>query len=285
MLIKFPVLQKDQSLLTADIPFAHYRQETLIDKRTCFIREHMILFVLKGHKLIHFNDKTIKVSPGNIILLKRGFYVMSEFVEEGLNYEALLVFFTDEFLKKFLHTHQLAAVVGATGTGDYFSLPANDLLDAFKLQYVQYFLQPVDGLEAILQLKLQELFLLLLAGPRRQELLVFLQGIAFSRPLDISYIVRQHLFQPLTLEELAKLSGRSLASFKRDFQQQYQCPPRKWINAQRLAHAKTLLEHTDQQVAEVATACGYENVPHFIRMFRQEFGCTPGFARAKKAIL
>ncbi len=284
MLIKFPTLQKDQSLLSADIHFAHYRQETLIDKRTCFVREHMILFVLEGHKLIHTKDKTIKVSPGNIILLKRGFYIMSEFVPEGLKYEALLIFFTDEFLKKFLHMHQLAGASAATGEG-YFSLPANELLDAFKVQYVQYFVRPVDGLEAILQLKLQELFLLLLAGPRRSDLLAFLQGLVFSQPLDIGYVVKQYLFQPLTLEELAKLSGRSLASFKRDFKQLYRSSPRKWINEQRMAFAKTLLLHTDKQVAEVATECGYENVPHFIRMFRQEFGTTPGDIRSKKAIL
>jgi AraC-like DNA-binding protein len=269
MLIKFPVLQKEQSLITTDIPFARYRQETLIDKRSCFVREHMILFVLKGHKLIHMPGETLKVSPGNILILKRGFYLMSEFVEEGLNYEAFLVFFTDEFLKKFLHQHGLTTDA-TTARSNYFPLPANELLEAFKMQYLQYFSQPLEGLEAIMQLKLQELFLLLLAGPQRTELLAFLQSFVYATPLDIGFVVREHLFQPLTLEELAKLSGRSLASFKRDFQQLYQCAPRKWINEQRLAHARTLLEHTGKQVAEVALECGYENVPHFVRMFRRK---------------
>jgi transcriptional regulator GlxA family with amidase domain len=148
-----------------------------------------------------------------------------------------------------------------------------------------YFGKTVAGLENILQLKLQELLLLLLAGSHKKQVLNFLQNIAFGQPLDIDYIVRKHLFQPLTLEELAKLSGRSLASFKRDFQQQYQSSPKKWINDQRLEHARMMLHHSNKQVSEVAMECGFDNVPHFIRIFKQKYGTTPNSARTKNAII
>jgi AraC family transcriptional regulator, exoenzyme S synthesis regulatory protein ExsA len=39
------------------------------------------------------------------VLLKRGIYALCEFVPDGLDYEALLIFFTDDFAKKFLHIH------------------------------------------------------------------------------------------------------------------------------------------------------------------------------------
>jgi AraC-like DNA-binding protein len=115
--------------------------------------------------------------------------------------------------------------------------------------------------------------------------LTFLQSITFGQPLDVEYIVRKHLFQPLSIEELAKLSGRSLASFKRDFQQQFQCAPKKWINDQRLEHARMMLHHSHKQVSEVAMECGFENIPHFIRIFKQKYGVTPNGARAKNAII
>jgi AraC-like DNA-binding protein len=218
------------------------------------------------------------------MIMKRGIYAMSEFVPDGLNYEALLLFFTDEFLKKFLHSYHLTTAQ-APETASHVVIPTNELLDGFKTQFMGYFGQRVDGLETILHLKLQELLLLLLAGPHKQSVLTFLQSIAFGQPLDIDYIVRTHLFQPLSLEELSKLSGRSLASFKRDFQHKYQCPPKKWINEQRLAHARMLLQHTDKQVSEIALECGFENIPHFIRIFKQEYGTTPNTHRAKKAIV
>lgn len=274
----------DDVLQTATMPVARHKLTVSSSRRTNFITTHTLLFVIDGHKLLHFGDHTHVAEAGHVMLIKRGVYTMSEYIPEGLNYEALLLFFTDEFLKKFLHSYQLSATAAST-SASYLVIPTNELLDNFKNQFLGYFGKKIDGLDNILQLKLQELLLLLLAGPQQQQVLAFLQGIAFGGPLDIDYIVRTHLFQPLSLEELAKLSGRSLASFKRDFQQKFRCSPKKWINEQRLAHARMLLQHTDKQVSEIAIECGFENIPHFIRIFKQEYGITPNTDRAKRAIV
>lgn len=287
MLSRFPTLateKNDHVLQSATMPFARFKQAATAHKRTNFITEHTLLFVIQGHKLMHFEDYTHTANPGHLMLMKRGIYTMSEFIPEGVMYEALLLFFTDDFLKKFLHTYHLTTVQAAP-VPSHLVIPSNELLDSFKMQFLDYFGKTINGLDTILQLKLQELLLLLLAGPHRQQVLAFLQSIVFGQPLDIDYIVRTHLFQPLSLEELAKLSGRSLASFKRDFQQLYNSSPKKWINEQRLAHARVLLQHTDKQVSEIAMECGFENVPHFIRIFKQEYGITPNSDRAKKAIV
>ena len=287
MLLRFPssFSQSDPDVLQfGDIPFARYRQATAAGKRTSFITEHTLLFVLNGHKLLHIEDQTHIAEEGHLMLLRRGIYALSEFVPDGLNYEALLLFFSDDFVKKFLHTYHLTTTQAAEAPA-HLVIPSNELLDGFKTQFMGYFGKTVAGLENILQLKLQELLLLLLAGSHKKQVLNFLQSIAFGQPLDIDYIVRKHLFQPLTLEELAKLSGRSLASFKRDFQQQYQSSPKKWINDQRLEHARMMLHHSNKQVSEVAMECGFDNVPHFIRIFKQKYGITPNSARAKNAII
>jgi len=287
MLLRFPSSLSESNadvLQFGDIPFARYKQATAAGKRTSFITEHTLIFVLNGHKLLHIEDQTHTAEAGSLVLMKRGIYAMSEFVPDGLNYEALLLFFNDEFVKKFLHNYHLTTVQAAE-TPAHLVVPSNELLDGFKTQFMGYFGRTVAGLENILQLKLQELLLLLLAGSHKKQVLNFLQSITFGQPLDIDYIVRKHLFQPLTLEELAKLSGRSLASFKRDFQQQYQSSPKKWINDQRLEHARMMLNHSNKQVAEVAMECGFDNVPHFIRIFKQKYGVTPNSTRAKNAII
>jgi AraC-like DNA-binding protein len=288
MLIRFPVSSNDKHdndvLQLGTTPLARYRKATAAEKRTSFITEHTIVFVLQGHKFLHIEEQTYTAEPGQLILLKRGIYAMSEFVAEGLNYEALLIFFTDDFVKKFLHTHQLT-ITQSPATTAPLVIPANELLNGFKTQFMGYFGKAMHGLESILQLKLQELMLLLLGGPQGQQVLAFLQNIAFGQPVDLDFIVRKHLLQPLSLEELAKLSGRSLASFKRDFQQRYNCPPKKWINEQRLEHARMLLQHSGNNVSEVAMECGFENIPHFIKIFKQRFGFTPNSNRGEGAVL
>lgn len=285
MLIRFPastVDKNDSSVLQlGNTPLARYRKATAAGKRTSFITEHTLIFVLRGHKYLHIEEQTHMAETGQCVLLKRGIYALSEFVPDGLDYEALLIFFTDDFVKKFLHTHQLA-ITGSAATSPHLVIPVNELLNSFKTQFMEYFGKTMNGLESILQLKLQELILLLLGGPQGPQVLSFLQGIAFGKPLDIDFIVRKHLLQPLSLEELAKLSGRSLASFKRDFQQQYNCAPKKWINEHRLEHARMLLQHSGNNVTEVALECGFENIPHFIRIFKQKFGFTPNSLRGKE---
>lgn len=287
MLVRFPtplIGKEDVDVLQlGNTPLARYRRATAAGKRTSFITEHTLIFVLHGHKFLHIEEQTHTAEAGHLVLLKRGIYALSEFVPDGLNYEALLVFFTDDFIKKFLHTHQLITSPSAA-TAAHLVIPTNELLNGFKTQFMGYFGKNIKGLENILQLKLQELLLLLLGSPQGQPVLAFLQSIVFGQPVDIDFIVRKHLFQPLSLEELAKLSGRSLASFKRDFQHQYNCPPKKWINDQRLEHARMLLLHSGKNVSEVAMDCGFENIPHFIRIFKQKFGGTPNSVRGKEAV-
>jgi AraC-like DNA-binding protein len=282
MLLRFPTPSFDKHdsdvLQFGNTPLARYRKATAIGKRTSFITEHTLIFVLQGHKFLHIEEQTYTAETGHLMLLKRGIYAMSEFVPDGLNYEALLLFFTDDFVKKFLHTHDLATA-RSLATAAPLVIQTNELLEGFKTQFMGYFGKTLHGLESILQLKLQELLLLLLSGAQGPAVLAFLQNIAFGQPLEIDFIVRKHLLQPLSLEELAKLSGRSLASFKRDFQHQYNSPPKKWINEQRLEHARMLLLHSSRNVTEVALECGFENIPHFIRIFKQKFGFTPNTIR------
>ena len=288
MLVRFPsssINKEDLDVLhVGNTPLARYRRATAAGKRTSFITEHTLVFVLQGHKFLHVEEQTHTAEAGQLLLLKRGIYALSEFVPGGLNYEALLLFFTDDFIKKFLHTHQLTTTQ-SPATAAHLVFPTTELLDAFKTQFMGYFGKSMQGLESILQLKLQELLLLLLGGAQGQQVLAFFQSIAFGQPLEIDFIVRKHLFQPLSLEELAKLSGRSLASFKRDFQQQYNSAPKKWINDQRLEHARMLLSHSSKNVSEVAMECGFENIPHFIRIFKQKFGLTPNSGRGKEQLL
>ncbi|MGN1145026.1 MAG: helix-turn-helix transcriptional regulator [Acetatifactor sp.] len=44
----------------------------------------------------------------------------------------------------------------------------------------------------------------------------------------------------------------------------------------RLRRAQDQLKYTSKSIQEIAESCGYNNVEHFCRQFRQHNGCTPG---------
>src|SRR3954464_11739773 len=150
MLVRFPTPSTNKEelgvLQLGSTPLARYRRATAAGKRTSFITEHTLIFVLHGHKFLHIEEQTHTVEAGHLVLLKRGIYVMSEFVPDGLNYEALLLFFTDDFVKKFLHTHQLTTTQSSATTA-HLVIPTNDLLNGFKTQFMGYFGKTVNGLD------------------------------------------------------------------------------------------------------------------------------------------
>lgn len=286
MLTRSPLESNENSdfLMFNNTYFAKRIVQKSQHKRTFFIREHSLLFVLQGQKLIHFQEDTIVVEPGTLLLLKRGIYIMSDYVPDGVEYEALVVYFTDKLLSEFAFENQYSSS-SPKSDKPYLIIPSNELLDSFKIQYMAYFNRVLPHMEQLLQIKIQELFLLLTLGPYKESVFDFIHSIIYNVPLEINYVMQLYIFHPLTLDELASLSGRSLASFKRDFQAHYHSSPKKWINQQRMAHARMLLNNSTYNVSEVAFTCGFESVSHFIRIFKKQYSLTPAQVRANQATI
>jgi AraC-like DNA-binding protein len=209
---------------------------------------------------------------------------MAEYIEEGLDFESMMIFLPTAVIKKFALAQDWSRLPAAS-SGPCVVVPSNELLDSFKMQYLHYFGKSFPGLDRLLTGKVHELLHLLLATGERETILDFLRSAIDEQPADLEFIVRTHLFMPVTMAELASLSNRSLATFKRDFQRHYGTAPRQWINRQRLDHARLLLHQTDQTITGIAGSCGFESASHFIRIFRKEFGLTPHQLRAKKAMV
>ncbi|MFD1903052.1 helix-turn-helix domain-containing protein [Paenibacillus rhizoplanae] len=63
--------------------------------------------------------------------------------------------------------------------------------------------------------------------------------------------MEENFMNPVSLNDLAYLSGRSLAAFKRDFQAIYNTSPLKWVRNRRLDKAKELLAETALSVTDI----------------------------------
>lgn len=279
-----PTIDNGEYLQAGGITFARYRRVTEAYQNTTFLHTNCLIYVLEGYKLLHFPDETVTVGSDKLLLIKSGLYLMSGFIPEGLNYQAVIIYCSDDVLSKFCVKY-FPGERTAEKASSYVTIQTSELLHSFRDQYLNYFLKNFSNLEAILEVKLYELLLLLLSGENKEEVKTWLQAIAFAQPIEIDHIVKKHLFHQLTLEEFARLSGRSLASFKRDFQTHYHSSPKKWIHQQRLIHAKMLLQTGNQNVSEVAYASGFENVPYFTRSFKKEFSVTPTQWRTESAIV
>ncbi|PSL50314.1 AraC-like DNA-binding protein [Chitinophaga niastensis] len=287
MLFRFPPTElnaNDPSFLTENGEvFAKLKEESKAGKRTVFLTEHTLIFVTKGIKLLHLPDMTIEAGPDSVVLLKKGIYVMAEYIAEGLNFEALMLFLPVKLLKTISMEPFFNNRKAATTTS-YMVFPCSEMVQGFKEQLRKYFNKPLLHTGQLLSLKQKEILLLLMTSGHQRNVCDFISDAISTEPEDLDYIVRTYLLQPVTIEDLADLTNRSLATFKRDFQRIYHMPPRQWINEQRLAHAHLLVANTNLQVSEIAWKCGYDNISYFIRIFKKKYGSTPQSLRAETTI-
>jgi AraC-like DNA-binding protein len=117
----------------------------------------------------------------------------------------------------------------------------------------------VEG--SLIKLKLLELMFYLSANDNKilEQLLDLRDN---CRP-DITSTVHENITNSLSLHQLAALSGRSLSSFRRDFQAIYNMPPSQWIRQKKLDKARELLISTTMTVSDICYTTGLKVLPIF----------------------
>jgi AraC-like DNA-binding protein len=93
--------------------------------------------------------------------------------------------------------------------------------------------------------------------------------------------VRTYPKHPLL--EFSYLTGRSIATFNRDFRKAFRFPPQKWLTVKRLEHAHYLLSEKKQKPVDVYYEAGFENLSHFSFAFKKHFGYAPTALSLKMA--
>ena len=252
---------------------------------TMFLEDHLLMMVLDGTATLHYGKQTYVVHKNEMIILKKAtsIYYENEGNPDNANiFDGLMFCLKDELLKEFL-TMQNVNIPRMTEEIKNTVNPMSSCLVAFAYSLKPYFNDPASVNPGLLKLKIMEM----LYDVSECSKNMFRQILQLRKPVrtDIRQVVEQHYASPVTLPELAYLSGRSLSSFKRDFQNVYNMPPAQWIREQRLCKAKEMLQNTMMSVSDVCYTLGFENPTHFSRIFKDYYGMPPSDFLNKKSIL
>ena len=85
----------------------------------------------------------------------------------------------------------------------------------------------------------------------------------------------ERLHEPLTVEAMAGHAGYAPRTFARRFRQETGTTPLQWLLAQRVVHARRLLETTDLPVEHVADRAGFGSAVNLREHFRRHVATTP----------
>lgn len=92
--------------------------------------------------------------------------------------------------------------------------------------------------------------------------------------------ILERLHEPLTVEAMAAHAGYAPRTFARRFRQETGTTPLQWLLAQRVDHARRLLEATDLPVEQVAARAGFGTAVNLREHFRRATRTTPSAYRA-----
>ena len=88
-------------------------------------------------------------------------------------------------------------------------------------------------------------------------------------------LIEERYAQELTLTDMANAAELSPNYFCRYFKKIAGCSPVEYLIDYRLNTAAYMLTTTEDGIADVALACGFNDASHFIKFFRRKKGVTP----------
>ncbi|MBD2869018.1 AraC family transcriptional regulator [Paenibacillus arenilitoris] len=102
-----------------------------------------------------------------------------------------------------------------------------------------------------------------------------------ERLFRICSFIQAHYAAPLTAKEIARYACLSEGHLRAIFRRSLHMSPYQYVLHTRLTKAKQLLITSNQTLLEIAAAVGFDDVSHFISLFKRKIGATPAQYRKK----
>ena len=241
-----------------------------------FLKDHMLLFVKSGVYTVQFKNQEYTVRSNEMVFLHKSIridYIKSGEPGSEFMLDYMMFFLNEKMLEEFVQFSGFKPGYTVTGITPVSIMQVNELTRSYIASLKPYFENPDEVKDGLIRLKFMEL-LFHLAHTNDHFLYQLLQPNT-ERNSNLEKLMEENITNPISISDLAYLSGRSLSSFKRDFQTVYHTSPLKWIRNQRLDKAKKLLAETSLSVTDVCFSTGFENVAHFSKVFKLQVGLPP----------
>ncbi|MDP4270128.1 MAG: AraC family transcriptional regulator [Bacteroidota bacterium] len=258
-----------------DIFFSYYSPEQCIC--TTMIREHMLVYVYSGTiELTENNIKTV-IGKGECVFLRRDNRVsMIKQPDADAGFRGIFMTFKRNFLREFYQQYidkKMLPMEVEKHKPSVIKLPGTPDIASLFQSMTPYFDSDKVPAKELMQLKLHEGVYSLLNIDSRFYPALF----DFTEPwkIDILDFMEDNYMFDLSVEEIAGFTGRSLATFKRDFKKISPLSPQKWLIDKRLKVAYDKLRNENIKVSDVYLEVGFKNLSHFSSAFKKQFGFAP----------
>lgn len=243
-----------------------------LESEACF------LHVKKGASELYFPNSSVQLSADQNVLMKCGNY-LNRWPENKASdsNEAILIHVYPEILPMIFDNDipDFLLQSNAETVHSYQTFDTSVILKNYLDSLEFYFSEPSVVTEDLVGLKLKELLLLLYHSHFSDELKEIFQNLFEKNNYSFKQIIKEHIYDDLSVIELAGLCNMSLSSFKRKFKEVFKESPKQYINHQRILRSKELLNGTTMNISEIGYEIGFNDIGYFSKVFKSKVGLTP----------
>lgn len=239
-----------------------------------FIADHIFGCVISGSQELHIDGKIYEFKEGDFRFFRKN--QLCRFVKRppagGGEFKSLSVKIDEETLISLSQENNLHSNKHYTGDGATLLKP-NPLFRNFIASLTPYINGSGEINDMISSLKVREAVMILLeTNPELKDAL-----FDFRAPgkIDLEAYMNKNYRFNVDISRFAYLTGRSLASFKRDFGHIFHTSPNRWLQQKRLDDAYYLIKQKGQKVSDVYLDVGFKDLSHFSFAFKKAFGFAP----------
>ncbi|TPG39234.1 helix-turn-helix domain-containing protein [Flavobacterium pectinovorum] len=243
-----------------------------------FIPEHVFSYQISGEMTASDSKNTYHTKAGDFRFSKRNHLAkFTKIPPDGGEFKTISLFLDQEILREISKEYDFK-IDKRTDSEAMIILAPNPLYKSFMESLISYLEVEQEDNQTLFNLKIKEaIHLLLKANPELKDIL-----FDFTEPgkMDLEAFMNKNFHFNVHLNRFAYLTGRSLATFKRDFQKVFQQTPGKWLLNKRLQEAYYLISQGNPP-SEVYIGVGFEDLSHFSFSFKKKFGVVPSSLFAK----
>ena len=238
-----------------------------------FVPEHLLAYQISGQTHIFHQRGEMILEEGQLLLGGRNQFAKTLKIPAGdREYQCLSVVLSVDRLRRYALENEVTCEEKYHGRKNILLEP-NCLLKGYFQSLLPYVDQWKNVSKKLTTMKVYEAIeLLLLLQP---ELKSFLFDFSDPHKTDLEEFMLRNFNYNAPIENFAKLSGRSLTSFKRDFAATFNTSPSLWLKNKRLSEAFYLMKKKNKKPQDIYLDLGFENLSHFYTSFKQKFGMTP----------
>lgn len=237
------------------------------------VKDTCLFLILDGEFQVRSNEGFKIYESGQIGLIKRDVMLKSKRIPEhsGKVFSAVAVYFPTDLIKSFALNNTISTkdpYYGSTMVKVNGEVIKSLLID-LKNQMVT---GPTLSAEDNDKVTVDILKRLIEEDPTTKGMIF---DLTKASKLDLESFMNKHFDYNISIGDFAKLTGRSLSTFKREFKRVFDDSPEKWLKEKRLVKAHYMIKELKMKPSEIYPEVGFENFSHFSTAFKKRFGYSP----------